>query len=185
MTRLAGRYELVKRLAEGGMAEVWLGVAHGDFGFTRRVAIKRLFARDADGGGFERMFLDEARITSRLHHAGIVSILDFGVEVVITLGRMGHFHGHVLVARREQVRFGGLHWEHHGRSANEEAVFCVPSTVCASKKTARTARNSPASSGVPPFLAGSLREEPRPISGVGASQRERPKATRAANLGTA
>ena len=80
MTRLAGRYELVKRLAEGGMAEVWLGVAHGDFGFTRRVAIKQLFASDADGGGFERMFLDEARITSRLHHAGIVGILDFGVE---------------------------------------------------------------------------------------------------------
>ncbi|MFT3712167.1 MAG: serine/threonine-protein kinase [Archangium sp.] len=81
MTRLAGRYELQRRLAEGGMAEVWLAVAHGDAGFTRRVAIKQLFARqEEDGGAFERMFLDEARITSRLHHAGIVSILDFGVE---------------------------------------------------------------------------------------------------------
>ncbi len=77
--RLAGRYELVERLAEGGMAEVWLATAHGDAGFTRRVAIKQLFARQNDAM-FERMFLDEARLTSRLHHQAIVSILDFGVE---------------------------------------------------------------------------------------------------------
>jgi serine/threonine protein kinase len=78
--RLAGRYELKERLGEGGMAEVWLATSHGDSGFTRRVAIKQLFPVEADGGAFERMFLDEARITSRLHHAAIVSILDFGVE---------------------------------------------------------------------------------------------------------
>ena len=79
MNRLAGRYELHDRLGEGGMAEVWRATAHGDAGFTRRVAVKRLFAREADPG-FERMFLDEARLTSRLHHQGIVSILDFGIE---------------------------------------------------------------------------------------------------------
>ena len=62
------------------MAEVWLATAHGDAGFTRRVAIKQLFPMEGDQGAFERMFLDEARITSRLHHAAIVSILDFGVE---------------------------------------------------------------------------------------------------------
>ncbi|HEY1087788.1 MAG TPA: serine/threonine-protein kinase, partial [Archangium sp.] len=77
--RLAGRYELIERIAEGGMAEVWLATAHGDAGFTRRVAIKQLFARQHDAG-FERMFLDEARLTSRLHHQGIVSIVDFGIE---------------------------------------------------------------------------------------------------------
>lgn len=77
--RLAGRYELIERLAEGGMAEVWLATAHGDAGFTRRVAIKQLFPRQHDAM-FERMFLDEARLTSRLHHQAIVSILDFGVE---------------------------------------------------------------------------------------------------------
>jgi serine/threonine protein kinase len=80
MTRLAGRYELERPLAEGGMAEVWVGTAHGEAGFTRKVAIKRLFVGDADSASFARRFLDEARITSRLHHANIVSILDFGVE---------------------------------------------------------------------------------------------------------
>ncbi len=80
MGRLAGRYELQRRLAAGGMAEVWLAIAHGEAGFTRRVAVKQLFPVDGDDGSFERMFLDEARITSRLHHAGIVSILDFGIE---------------------------------------------------------------------------------------------------------
>jgi serine/threonine protein kinase len=67
-------------LAAGGMAEVWLAIAHGDAGFTRRVAVKQLFPIEGDDGSFARMFLDEARITSRLHHAGIVSILDFGIE---------------------------------------------------------------------------------------------------------
>lgn len=78
--RLAGRYELVQRLGQGGMAEVWLAIAHGDAGFTRRVAVKRLFANATGDAAFERMFLDEARITSRLHHSGIVGILDYGLD---------------------------------------------------------------------------------------------------------
>lgn len=58
MGRLAGRYELEERLGEGGMAEVWLATSHGEAGFTRRVAIKQLFPRQAEDGAFERMFLD-------------------------------------------------------------------------------------------------------------------------------
>jgi serine/threonine protein kinase len=74
-----GRYELIRRIAAGGMAEVWEGViATGSF--RRRVAIKRMFSDSAAPGSFERMFLDEARIASQLHHANIVSILDFGTE---------------------------------------------------------------------------------------------------------
>lgn len=66
-------------MAEGGMAEVWLATAHGESGFTRRVAVKLMFQHEGDGA-FARMFLDEARITSRLHHPNIVDIVDFGVE---------------------------------------------------------------------------------------------------------
>jgi serine/threonine protein kinase len=72
-----GRYELVRRIAAGGMAEVWEGVIVTG-SFRRRVAIKRMFNDSAAPGSFERMFLDEARIASQLHHANIVSILDFG-----------------------------------------------------------------------------------------------------------
>ncbi len=77
--QLAGRYTLVRRMAAGGMAEVWEGSAVGEQGFVRRVAIKRMLQAEAGGEAFTRMFLDEARIVSQLHHANIVGIIDFGV----------------------------------------------------------------------------------------------------------
>jgi serine/threonine protein kinase len=58
------------------MAEVFEAVAVGSGGFERRVALKRLLAERADELG--AMFLDEARIASQLHHAGIVGIVDYG-----------------------------------------------------------------------------------------------------------
>lgn len=61
------------------MAEVFEAVAEGDDGFSRRVALKRILPGDGDvDAALERMFLDEARIASRLHHANIVSVLDYG-----------------------------------------------------------------------------------------------------------
>mgnify|MGYP001286134256 CR=1 FL=1 len=74
----AGKYRLVKLLGRGGMGEVWEGTLAGEHGFERRVAIKKMLGQH--DGGWEQRFLDEARIASRLHHANIVSVLDFGVE---------------------------------------------------------------------------------------------------------
>ncbi|HSO37602.1 MAG TPA: serine/threonine-protein kinase, partial [Labilithrix sp.] len=61
-----------------GMAEVRAGIARGAHGFTRRVAIKRLLPEASGDATLLRMFFDEARTASRLHHAGIVSVLDYG-----------------------------------------------------------------------------------------------------------
>ncbi|ATB44886.1 hypothetical protein MYMAC_000469 [Corallococcus macrosporus DSM 14697] len=61
------------------MGEVWEASATGEGGFARRVAIKRLTAEHEQSPSQARMFLDEARIASRLHHANILSILDYGV----------------------------------------------------------------------------------------------------------
>lgn len=74
-----GRYRLTRQLARGGMGEVWEATATGEGGFARRVAIKRLSAEHEQSASLARMFLDEARIASRLHHANILSILDYGV----------------------------------------------------------------------------------------------------------
>ncbi|MCA9707169.1 MAG: protein kinase, partial [Myxococcales bacterium] len=74
-----GRYRVLRPLGEGGMAEVLEAVAVGAEGFERRVAIKRLRPGCEHDGGLVGMFLDEARIASRLHHANIVSVLDYGV----------------------------------------------------------------------------------------------------------
>ncbi len=74
-----GRYRVLRPLGRGGMAEVLEAVAVGAEGFERRVAIKRLLPGQEHDPDLVGMFLDEARIASRLHHANIVSVLDFGV----------------------------------------------------------------------------------------------------------
>ncbi len=69
----------MRTVASGGMAQVIEAVACGLHGFERRVAIKRLLPKHARDGERRRMFLEEARIGSRLHHGGIVPIFDYGV----------------------------------------------------------------------------------------------------------
>jgi hypothetical protein len=61
------------------MGEVFEAIAMGEAGFERRVALKRLTDDHVRDPRTRRMFLDEARIAARLHHAGIVAVLDFGV----------------------------------------------------------------------------------------------------------
>ena len=75
----AERYRLVRTVASGGMAQVIEAVATGHGGFERRVAIKRLLPQHARDGERRRMFFEEARIGSRMHHGGIVPILDYGL----------------------------------------------------------------------------------------------------------
>jgi len=73
-----GDYEIVKRLAVGGMAEVFLGRAAGAGGFEKLVAIKRVRPHLALISSFVEMFLDEARIAAKLNHSNIVQIFDLG-----------------------------------------------------------------------------------------------------------
>jgi len=77
--KAAERYRLVRTVASGGMAQVIEAVAFGHGGFERRVAIKRLLPQHARDGERRRMFFEEARIGSRMHHGGIVPILDYGL----------------------------------------------------------------------------------------------------------
>lgn len=74
-----GRYRLVRTIATGGMAQVYEAVALGHGGFERRVAIKRVLPQLSNDGAMRRMFFDEARIASWLHHGSIVQVLDYGV----------------------------------------------------------------------------------------------------------
>lgn len=79
MHDVSGRYRVTRRLGQGGMAEVFEAVSLGSGGFERRVAIKRLLTVHVTDASFGRMFLDEARIASQLHHGNIVAVLDYGV----------------------------------------------------------------------------------------------------------
>jgi eukaryotic-like serine/threonine-protein kinase len=73
-----GAYELLVPIASGGMGHVWAAVRLGDFGFRRMVALKVMREGFAESGSFRRMFLDEARIASRILHSNVVEVLDLG-----------------------------------------------------------------------------------------------------------
>ena len=76
-TRLAERYELIERIGTGGMAEVWRALLHGEAGFRRPVAIKRVLPNLATQQEFAAMFVEEARVVSMLQHPNLVQVHDF------------------------------------------------------------------------------------------------------------
>ena len=73
-----GRYELCFELASGGMASVYLARIDGVSGFEKLVALKRIHRHLAKEKGYVDMFLDEARIASRITHPNVCSVFDFG-----------------------------------------------------------------------------------------------------------
>jgi eukaryotic-like serine/threonine-protein kinase len=73
-----GSYVLLRRIARGGMAEVFLAQQRGLEGFDRRVAIKRILPHLADSPDFLKMFLGEAKLAAQLGHPNIVHIYEFG-----------------------------------------------------------------------------------------------------------
>ncbi len=72
-----GKYLLIRRIAVGGMAEIFLAKVQGAQGFQRDVVIKRILPTYSEDEAFVTMFIDEARIAARLHHPNIVQIYDF------------------------------------------------------------------------------------------------------------
>jgi serine/threonine-protein kinase len=81
-----GRYVLHRQIARGGMATIHIARLLGDEGFSRIVAAKRLHAEFAEDSEFVAMFLDEARIASKVHHQNVVPVLDVvtaGDEVIL------------------------------------------------------------------------------------------------------
>jgi serine/threonine protein kinase len=76
--RLDGRYELLFPYAQGGMATVWLARVRGKHGFEKLYAVKTILPHLAEDEGFRTMFLDEARIASRIRHGNVAEIEDLG-----------------------------------------------------------------------------------------------------------
>ncbi|WNG45238.1 protein kinase [Archangium minus] len=72
------RYRLVRPLATGGMAELFLGVARGAEGFEKTVAIKRVLPHLASEPTIAQMFLAEARLATHLQHQNIATVYDVG-----------------------------------------------------------------------------------------------------------
>jgi eukaryotic-like serine/threonine-protein kinase len=77
-TTLGSKYELIQRIARGGMAELFLAQVKGPAGFEKKVVIKQVLPHLSGEPSFVKMFLQEARVGARLSHPNIVQILDFG-----------------------------------------------------------------------------------------------------------
>jgi serine/threonine-protein kinase len=73
-----GRYHLLERIGEGGMAEIFVAATHGAEGFIRHFVVKRMHPHLAHNREAINQFIDEARVQSRLVHSNIVPVFDFG-----------------------------------------------------------------------------------------------------------
>lgn len=141
--RQLGRYALFGEMAKGGMANVHLGRLLGSAGFARTVVIKRMKAELAEDNEFVEMFVDEARLASRIQHPNVVSTLDVvrhDKELFIV---MEYVHGKSLdelitaSAKRDEVipprivsalgvqALLGLHAAHEASSEDGEPLHLV------------------------------------------------------------
>jgi hypothetical protein len=92
-----GRYALIRRLAVGGMAEIYLarlpGVGEGLEGFEKLVVLKRILPQHALEPELLRMFLDEARLSATLTHPHITEVYDVGTDGEAPFFAMEHVLG--------------------------------------------------------------------------------------------
>jgi serine/threonine protein kinase len=113
MERL-GRYDLLRRLGAGGMAEVHLARAVGPEGFQKLVVLKRILPHLSADPEFVRMFLAEARLAAILDHPNVVQVFDIGRDGTDWFFTMEYVYGENLqtVLRAVRRHCGALPLEH-------------------------------------------------------------------------
>lgn len=101
-----GPYRLLKRIGQGGMAEIHQGIASGASGFEKKVALKLLLPELRGRGEFERLLIEEAKLGARLVHRNLVQVHDLGLDSGIYYVRMDYVDGADLgtLLRRERPR---------------------------------------------------------------------------------
>ena len=142
-----GKYQIVHRIAYGGMAEIYLARAPGIQGFEKYVVLKRILPQFAANPQFVRMFLREARLAAVLDHANIAHVYDIGEEDGNFFFTMEYLHGEdvrrivkELKKRKQRLPLehalgiaidvaSGLHFAHEKRS-NEGGCSASSIATC-------------------------------------------------------
>jgi len=143
-----GRYQILKQLATGDVANVLLARASGLEGFARHVVIKCIRKEFLSEQQLVASFVEEARIAASLHHHNVVQVHDIGEQDGAVFFAMEYVHGEdvrqllaKVRARKEQVPFehviaivaataAGLHHAHEQRSPSGEHLGLVHRDVC-------------------------------------------------------
>ena len=94
--REVGRYTVVKHLASGGMAELYIARQQAVGGFEKQLVLKLLQGRYANNPRVVGMFLDEARLAAKLNHASIVHVYDVAEAEGVKFIAMEYIHGETL-----------------------------------------------------------------------------------------
>jgi len=103
----ANRYQILGRIAVGGMAEIYLARAGGVAGVERYCVLKRILRERANDAQFVQMFIDEARLAAQLQHPNIASVYDIGMLGDSYFFTMEYVHGETvksLVQRAQGLR---------------------------------------------------------------------------------
>ena len=139
----AARYEIIRQLACGGMAEVLLARRTAEDGHVDLVVIKRVLQHLSQADGFMKMFATESRIASQLRHPNIVAVLEVGEMDSLPFIAMERLDGADLlrllqqcVLRRQQLGAAvamaviagaarGLGYAHRARSRDGRALKII------------------------------------------------------------
>jgi serine/threonine-protein kinase len=99
-----GKYQLIKRIAVGGMSEIFLASQGGLHGFERAVIVKCIREDLSDETEVAKMFLDEARIAACLKHSNIVHLYDVGEDGGNSYLAMEYIFGRDLMQIGDRAR---------------------------------------------------------------------------------
>jgi serine/threonine protein kinase len=94
--RQVGRYAVVRHLASGGMAELYIARQESVGGFEKQVVLKILQPKYAKNARVVTMFLDEARLAAKLNHPAIVHVYDVADERGLKYIAMEYIHGETI-----------------------------------------------------------------------------------------
>jgi serine/threonine protein kinase len=140
---MVGRYKILRPLAKGGMAEIFLATVDGLEGFEKVVVIKRILPEFVERPEFVRMFLDEAKLAATLSHPNIAQVYDVGRDSGQYFFAMEHVHGQdlrtilgTLSKRRVLMPLGealsvvigacaGLHYAHEKRGPDGKSLGVI------------------------------------------------------------
>jgi serine/threonine-protein kinase len=103
-----GKYQILERIATGGMAEIYKARLEGIGGFQRTFAIKRILPHLSQNAEYVAMLVDEAKVAGLLSHANIVQILDLGQVDGVWYIAMEYVHGPDLGAVLRRCRSKGI-----------------------------------------------------------------------------